>query len=87
MAQTPMTDNLIRFKKNEIARLEDHLLNAVSDLETELSAIRADLEGGRSTSVLNLLPKSARVHEYSLRLTQLRDLVAELEVAVEPAGE
>lgn len=88
MTKTPMTGNFIRFKKNEIVRLEGSLLAAVADLESELAGIRTGLDSGQSTSVLNLLPKSARVHEYALRLTQLRDLIAELDVVMEEdAGE
>lgn len=79
MTKTPMTQNFLRFKANEVTRLEDHLRNAVADLETELGRLRADLDKGQSTSVLNLLPKSARVHEYALRMTALKETLAELE--------
>lgn len=88
MTKTPMTGNFLRFKANEAGRLENHLRSAVADLETELAGIRSDLDKGQTVHVLNLLSKSARVHEYGLRLTALKEILSELDVVLaEDTGE
>lgn len=75
---TNMTSNLLRFKNNEAERLKGYLAAAVADVESEMAAITRSLADGTSVSVLNLLPKTARVHEVAVRLNQLTELLAEL---------
>lgn len=79
--------NLLRFKAKEAERLEAQLAAAVADVESELAAVTRSLADGTSVSVLNLLPKTARVHEYAIRLNQLKDLLAELNEVGVGAGD
>lgn len=80
-----MTSTFLRFKTNDAKRLEGHLAGALDDLESDLAQIRRSLTNGESLFVLNTVPKAARVHEYALRLQQLREIIEELTPALEEA--